>query len=238
MRLSSRRMTSLPILLLLLLAAPVFAANPPPPPPPEEEEAVEPQPPAEEAIWYVSPKGQALGPYGVGELVEMAARGEIDGGTAVWKEGMADWARLRDVPELAPVAAAVPDKKTKPPPKPPSEQELLDKEHSAYMVGTWFFEGPVEVGGAVYLMTVELTYRADGTFAGRQAVRVPLDGGGYAPPYVGARVGTYRIDGIDQSNFVMTATDRGKEPSRVAFEVIDQNTLRNVDLDTVVHRIR
>ena len=172
MRRSNRRIASLLLLLLLPPLAPAFAANPPPPPPPEEE-TEGPRQPAEEAIWYISPGGQALGPYGVGELVEMAARGEVDGGTAVWTEGMADWARLRDVPELAAVVAAVSDKKTKAPPKPPSEQELLDKEFSAYMVGTWYFEGPVEVGGAVYHMTVELTYRADGSFAGRQSVRVP-----------------------------------------------------------------
>lgn len=241
----------LPLLLALAPAAPALAADqpqqipqardpatPPPPPPPEEPAT----PPAvqEAAEWYVSPKGQALGPFTLSQLRDMAAQGQIDGGTAVWKQGMADWARLRDVAELADVLVAAAPKadKAKAPPAAPSEQDLLDQEFKAYLAGTWYLDGPMVVNGVYYHITVETTYRPDGTFAGRQTVHLPSPGGGPSYPYVTAYRGTWQVIGQDASRFVLMTISQNEEPKRTALEVLDQNRLRNVDLDIVAQRVR
>ncbi len=249
---STTRVT--PILFLLLAlgllppAAPALAADvplqvpqpsgpatPPPPPPPEEA-----APPAtqEVAEWYVSPKGQALGPYTLSQLREMAARGEINGGTAVWRQGMAEWARLRDLPELADLLVAVAPQAAEAPPPAPNEQDLLDQEFKAYLAGTWYLDGPMVVNGVYYHITVETTYRADGTFAGRQTVHLPSPGGGQSYPYVTAYRGTWQVIGQDASRFVLMTISQNEEPKRTALEVLDQNRLRNVDLDIVAQRVR
>lgn len=51
--------------------------------------------------WYIVLEGERSGPHTVDGLRQLAATGTIDGGTPVWSEGMADWARLDHVPELA-----------------------------------------------------------------------------------------------------------------------------------------
>ena len=64
--------------------------------------------------WYVSIGGQAQGPFPDEQLAEKFRQGEINGQTYVYRQGMASWALLEQVPELggllAPAAA---------PPQPP-----------------------------------------------------------------------------------------------------------------------
>lgn len=234
------RARPLPWLLLTALAAALLAGPagaqvvPPPPPPDEEEQVLQ-----EVAIWYVSVSGQARGPYSESQLRQMAVEGKIDAGTALWTEGMADWKRLRDLPELAAVLAVVPQagKETKPPPA-PNLQEQLDKEFAAFMVGTWYMEGPQSVGDAYYYVVVELTYRSDGSYAGYQAIQMPLQGGGSAPPYVISRRGNFKVNGIDDTSFVLTLIEQGQQPTMTNLEVIDRNTIRNGNLDLLVYRTR
>ncbi len=83
------------LLAALLLATGAAAQTTPPP-----LAAAEPAP-AGDAAWYIASDGAPLGPFAPDEL---RARG-VTPDTLVWREGMADWTVLAQVPELAPPAA-------------------------------------------------------------------------------------------------------------------------------------
>jgi predicted Zn finger-like uncharacterized protein len=57
--------------------------------------------PQVQAIWYVAAGKERRGPYPQEEILDMLQGGEIGPETFVWKKGMKDWTRLRDVQELA-----------------------------------------------------------------------------------------------------------------------------------------
>ena len=54
--------------------------------------------------WHYIENGQAVGPVSTTELLQCLSLGKIDRNCLVWREGMADWARLSDIPELAQAA--------------------------------------------------------------------------------------------------------------------------------------
>ena len=58
--------------------------------------------------WYYSKMGLQQGPVPEDELVTKIRRGEIDGTNLIWKDGMAEWKPLSQMPELvgAPDSAA------------------------------------------------------------------------------------------------------------------------------------
>lgn len=60
---------------------------------------------AEPPVWFHARDGASLGPVHLHDLRSLAARGEVNGATLVWKEGMPGWVAYRDVPELATVLA-------------------------------------------------------------------------------------------------------------------------------------
>ncbi|WP_291910409.1 SPFH domain-containing protein [Chitinophaga sp. CB10] len=66
-------------------------------------------PPLPTAIsFYVALNGQQAGPFDQAQLQQLAASGQFNGNSLVWKAGMAAWAAASSVPELAPVLATVP----------------------------------------------------------------------------------------------------------------------------------
>jgi GYF domain 2/LITAF-like zinc ribbon domain len=64
--------------------------------PPGTQLAAGPEP----AAWFFSRNGAQQGPVPLGELRRMAASGEINAHTQVWKNGMPNWAPVHQVPEL------------------------------------------------------------------------------------------------------------------------------------------
>lgn len=54
--------------------------------------------------WHYIDNGQTVGPVSTTELLQCLALGKIDRDCLVWKEGMANWAKLSDIPELAQAA--------------------------------------------------------------------------------------------------------------------------------------
>ena len=70
-------------------------------------------PPVVEATWFVYINGQQLGGQTIGHLSAMVEQGAINGDTLVWRPGMANWAPISTVPELAGIIAT-------PPPVPPT----------------------------------------------------------------------------------------------------------------------
>jgi hypothetical protein len=51
--------------------------------------------------WFYARDGAVKGPFGLHDVRELAARGEIQRATLVWREGMAGWIAAGDFPELA-----------------------------------------------------------------------------------------------------------------------------------------
>ena len=50
---------------------------------------------------HISLSGQQYGPYDLEQLKQYIAEGRVNGETQCWKEGMAGWAELKTVHELA-----------------------------------------------------------------------------------------------------------------------------------------
>jgi membrane protease subunit (stomatin/prohibitin family) len=63
----------------------------------------------------VAVNGQTFGPYDMNALSQMAAQGQFNAQSMVWRQGMAGWQAAGTVPELAPLFAGA----SAPPPPPP-----------------------------------------------------------------------------------------------------------------------
>ena len=74
-----------------------------------------PPPPSNEVKFNIAVNGQTMGPFGINELAGMAANGQINAATKVWRAGMQGWADAGSVAELQTLFAQVP-----PPPPPPA----------------------------------------------------------------------------------------------------------------------
>lgn len=87
-----------------------------PPKSPWEEEPTRTAPPLDtSAQWFAMVKGKQVGPLDATALIQRSASGEVNPRTYMWKQGMADWKRAADIPELATVLAGA----QQPPPPPP-----------------------------------------------------------------------------------------------------------------------
>lgn len=58
------------------------------------------------ACWFYAVGAEQLGPVSVEQLYQLTAGGQVRWDTLVWREGMAQWERLVDVPELAQLVRA------------------------------------------------------------------------------------------------------------------------------------
>jgi hypothetical protein len=60
------------------------------------------------AQWYYSKGGEQKGPVEQQELQRLCSNGEVKSSDLVWRDGMANWQPVSQVPELAAVASAQP----------------------------------------------------------------------------------------------------------------------------------
>jgi predicted Zn finger-like uncharacterized protein len=60
---------------------------------------------AEAGGWHLVVEGEQVGPLPEAEIRARLGRGEINGETYIWKEGLADWLKLGTVPEFADAAS-------------------------------------------------------------------------------------------------------------------------------------
>jgi len=74
-------------------------------------------PPIPNVQYHVSVNGSQMGPFNIQQLQQMAQNGQLTPQTYVWKQGMANWDFVCNVPELASLFAAP---GTPPPPPPPA----------------------------------------------------------------------------------------------------------------------
>lgn len=58
--------------------------------------------------WYFAKNGVQMGPIGIEELKAKLASGEVSGSDMVWRDGMPDWRKAAEVPELAMVPVSSP----------------------------------------------------------------------------------------------------------------------------------
>lgn len=72
--------------------------------------------------WFVMVRNKQEGPLDEGGLRELAASGAVSGRSFFWQQGMADWKRGSDIPELAGLFAPPPAPEPPPPPPPPVEE--------------------------------------------------------------------------------------------------------------------
>lgn len=54
-----------------------------------------------DAAWHIVVDGEQVGPLPDSDIKARLARGEITGDTFIWKEGLADWAKISTLPEFA-----------------------------------------------------------------------------------------------------------------------------------------
>lgn len=65
-------------------------------------------PPVPQVMYNVVINGQSAGPYDMNTLGQMAKNGQINRDTLVWKAGMSNWEKARDVQEVSSVFAMTP----------------------------------------------------------------------------------------------------------------------------------
>lgn len=158
---------SLALGLLLGLAGPLAAEGQPPPqaealPQQGHPAQAEPQEGAgsEAAVWWLARRGAVLGPYSAADLDELAHTDGLTARSFLWRDGMAGWARLEEVDELATILRIV--------------------EIATLLRGSWEIKGPIAVGtgeGVETLhVTLRLNFRRDGGFAWSDTAYRPANG--------------------------------------------------------------
>lgn len=185
--------------------------------------------PAAQAEWYVSPGGNVAGPFQVAHLIEMAQKGELTPDTLCWKDGMAQWQRLADVPELRSVVAqivAAPAAPSGPPPL-PDAQTVLTQKTMSFLAATWKFEGDVDIGGLMAAAVIKTTFHSDGTWVSFETYKSLTI---QAAPVVLSRKGEFRLTVADDTHFAVLFLPQGADApaaETVLFRIIDQNTIEN-----------
>lgn len=110
-------------------------------------------PPNAQAIFVGTQQGQLPGQYTVEALVEQIRSGQIPGDAAIWYEGLPNWVRLTDHPELrqrldAPRGGGAPHPPAAPPPPAPQGIEIatnapnlsddeMDRRFGKLISGSW-----------------------------------------------------------------------------------------------------
>ncbi len=70
-------------------------------------------PPPLQTVYYLAINGQQVGPWNIDQIRQAISQNQINLDTLVWKQGMANWAKASEVPEIANLFGATP------PPVPP-----------------------------------------------------------------------------------------------------------------------
>lgn len=90
----------------------------------------------EQRWWYANGRRQN-GPVSRDELRALVRAGKIDGGSRVWKTGMATWAKAADVPEIRPLLAETGDGSRGPAVPPPRGAAAAPHALSGEYAGFW-----------------------------------------------------------------------------------------------------
>ncbi len=207
------------------------AVAPPPPPPPSPPPPPPPPPPPEPPLEvYIAVSGQTTGPFDRAALMAQVEAGTLTPSTYVWEQGMADWERAADVPEVAALVGKAVDQAE-------PEGYAVD-DPVAYLSGRWTFSAEdVEVeGGLRGAAEGEMFFTPDGRMLLRQTFRVtsPREmtitisarGNFTAEALSPTRFvvhpqleAVYALDGVEQANELLT------DPTTI--DVIDADSMRD-----------
>jgi predicted Zn finger-like uncharacterized protein len=75
---------------------------------------------ASENNWHIVVDGEQVGPLSVSDIRARLSRGEINGDSFIWREGMADWLKISNVPDFADASGVEEDPGTPFPAQPPT----------------------------------------------------------------------------------------------------------------------
>ncbi|KPP92101.1 MAG: protein of unknown function containing DUF4339 domain [Rhodobacteraceae bacterium HLUCCA08] len=230
--------------LVLALVPPMLAAQSTPPPVPVDDTATPPPlpadddpaptpPPLPQLAVFLDEDGNPGGPYDRAQLTAKVADGTLTGQTLVWQDGMADWAPAAEVEDLAGLIGPAPGPSPSPQPEP-------QQDPAALIAGDWFTEGSDPTSGLSGQLWVSFdaggSYTMQGSFSSQQGnVNVEGNGSWRANPGPNDTISVaftgviYAIgpDGMPQSEVF-------NETWRV--EVVDQNTLRDLEDGTLLTR--
>lgn len=65
-------------------------------------------PPIPTVEYHVAVNGQSIGPFDTATLAQMAVRGQLTADSFVWKNGMAQWKKAREVDDLKSLFPVIP----------------------------------------------------------------------------------------------------------------------------------
>lgn len=187
-----------------------------------------------EAKYYLVENGAQAGPFSLDQLKARAAASQIKKQDLVWTQGMADWTRIADVPE---VLAVFPQVNV---PAPPPPRDL-----NQFIAGTWAADPqqiPVQ-GVGVGTATGTITYQAIGGYA-LKGVISGIGTGGLQFNIDVASTGTFKTQSLGTNSFRiiyegdLSMTWRGLDPSvpgapvvtkmqAATYEILDENTLKD-----------
>jgi hypothetical protein len=83
-----------------------------------------------QAEWFIALGDQSVGPMSASDVYDRVIAGEITWVSYIWKEGMAEWTRIADVPTFKAAVPPPPSAKPKaqPPAPPPVQKKLQTRE--------------------------------------------------------------------------------------------------------------
>jgi uncharacterized protein (TIGR00266 family) len=183
-------------------------------------------------IWYVSVGGQAQGPFPDEQLAEKFRRGEINGQTYVFRQGMAGWALLEQVPELggllAPVAAPPqpPPAAAEPPTYAPAGQRCHEVDFQVYGDDMQFVEIDLDPNETVIAEAGAMMYMTDGI----QMETRFTDGSGPEKGFMGKLLDAGKRVVTGESLFITMFTNRASGRHSVAFGAPYPGKIIPVDL--------
>lgn len=211
--------------------APAHKVGPPPTPnnggpPPIPNQAGPPPIPQNQTAYFVVIDGQKEGPWTIDQVKKAIVQRKVTDGTLMWKKGLAQWTRAKNLPEIAELLPHA------------SQQASFDCED--YFAGTWDMKSQTNSqAGIVYQeMMIELDPR--GQFRGKIAndvrgriITVPL-------------LGRWESDALDkvgdqQRCSLMMTFERSRvyiPDSHAVFAIVDQNTAVDVSTGDTAHRVQ
>jgi hypothetical protein len=228
---------SLRLLVAILFLAPALAfgqINPFPGGPPGGSPPVPGQPPGgsppippdanERPQWEYVKDNRKVGTFTTAQMRQFLVNGTIGAETLVWRPGMANWTRAREVAEFRDIAGRGTGTGES------SETGLRDR-HRAFLAGTWRVQTQrTNVYGTV-LFDITITYGPEGRYYGVETQS--YSGNVVRQP----RNGTWVVTPINETSFALTLTEDGGFSSTSELRVVDRNTLHNVSLRANVQRV-
>ncbi len=187
--------------------------------------------------YWVALNSERKGPYDLSSIKKMIKEGKIDRNTLIWKKGTTKWVRAQELLELK-------DSFLTKPPKVPLKDVL-----KGILVGSWHGSFNASLNGINNRVEIEVTYFEDGSLSAVQTY-YPMDSEteiiGISPPPVTISIkGKWTLKPINKKRFQLIEKVSGfapgmsmKDTISSRWEVVDQDTIRNLDKGYELKRVK